>query len=217
MKINKTFAVATVACGMIFLPLSTASAKTFIGLDNSYGSYSVKSLSESSNSLSKSNLRTKAGARLFVGNYLNDNIRVYAYLQGDVKSDYNSTYYSGFTYSKLNIRSSEYGLGADYLYPINNTKLYAVGGVSLGRHSSVLGLDLKEGVVSDSKQSGLTTGINLGMGYKFTDHFNMEAGARQSYLSGNKHTLSGVNGEENAYSYSFKSASQIYINLSYAF
>lgn len=205
-------------------------ANTYMGLELAVGSYNTKaSASDGDNTMAKdiaNDLDSKGSVRIFGGKYLNDNVRVYGYAQQDGELEVTKSVFGEYE-TKNSFKGYELGLGADYLYHFNK-KFYALAGGSLGYYSSEMKANTKvyddEDITNiyefanSSKQSGLVTNINLGLGYSFTEKFGVETGWRLAYYSGNEHkfTFEDVDGVATD-SYDFKKSNQLYLNASYKF
>ncbi|NVD07225.1 porin family protein [Vibrio sp. JPW-9-11-11] len=160
------------------------------------------------------NLDNAGALAIKAGSYLNENVRVYGYLQYNGKNEL--TYLDLFDgdRTKFQLEGYQFGAGSDYVYHLNNN-FYLLAGGSVGFYQSELETSVTiPGFGTDttaSKNSGLTYGLNAGMGYMFTDHFGLEAGYRFNYYSGNEHKV----GDEPLAK--FNSSNQGYINATYKF
>ncbi|MBF4244916.1 porin family protein [Vibrio anguillarum] len=226
-KKNNVFSLIATS---LLIVAPAAMANTYMGLEFAAGSYNTKvSASDGDDVMAKeiaNDLDTKGSVRIFGGKYLNDNVRVYGYAQQDGELEVTKSVFGDYE-TKNSFKGYELGLGADYLYHFNK-KFYALAGGSLGYYSSEFKGNWKfyddEDITniyefsSGSKQSGLVTNINLGLGYSFTEKFGMEAGWRLAHYSGNEHkfTLEDEDGKS-IDSYDFKQSNQLYLNASYKF
>ncbi|MCG9576795.1 porin family protein [Vibrio tubiashii] len=148
------------------------------------------------------------------GSYLTENVRVYGYLQYNGESELTITDPEDGDQLKFQLDGYQFGAGSDYVYHIDKS-FYVLAGGSLGYYHSELETKVTPvGGMSasvTSKNSGLTYGLNAGLGYMFTEHFGMEAGYRFNYFAGNEHKV----GDEALGK--FKSSNQGYINATYKF
>ncbi|MGO2162498.1 MAG: outer membrane beta-barrel protein [Vibrio toranzoniae] len=224
----KSKVIGLAVASLIIAPSAFANTSYYAGLDISGGDYRVKG-SDSSGydddmmlQSAVDDLDSKVGFRLIGGKYLSDNVRVYGFLQRDGDTDVTNTT-DDYT-TKDTLKSYELGAGADYLHFFTNNFFASAGG-SLGYYKSKMNSKLDVEVEDyslnlnqQSKNSGLVTSLNIGLGYNFTDNFGLEGGYRYSYYSGNEHKFSfDDEGETWNEKVSFKSANQIYLNASYKF
>ncbi len=148
------------------------------------------------------------------GSYLTENVRVYGYVQYNGESELTMTDPEDGDQAKFHLDGYQFGAGSDYVYHIDKS-FYVLAGGSLGYYNSELETKVTPvGGMSasvTSKNSGLTYGLNAGLGYMFTEHFGMEAGYRFNYFTGNEHKV----GDEALGK--FKSSNQGYINATYKF
>ncbi|NOH64440.1 outer membrane beta-barrel protein [Vibrio sp. RE88] len=145
---------------------------------------------------------------LKAGHYFSDNVRAYGYLQGGAESTIEHQNISGYTYAKASITTHEFGAGADYLHNLTD-KFYLLAGGNLGIYNSTYEVSAL-GLSKDSTNTGLAAGVNLGMGYNFTDNFSMELGYRHSRFFGNDHEVSDIK-------LSVDASNTGYLNASYSF
>lgn len=185
----------------------------YVAVELAGGAYNT-SVSEAEDQTIADNLDNAGAIAIKAGSYLNDNVRVYGYLQYNGESEL--TYIDPFAaeVAKFRLEGYQFGAGTDYVYHLDNS-FYLLAGGSLGFYQSELetsvnisGLNI---ATTTSKNSGLTYGLNAGMGYMFTDHFGMEAGYRFNYYSGNEHKIG------NEPLAKFNSSNQGYINATYKF
>ncbi|MFY2509382.1 outer membrane beta-barrel protein [Vibrio pectenicida] len=140
------------------------------------------------------------------GHYFSKNVRAYGYLQG-VASD-EITYTLGANSFKTELTTGEIGAGADYLHYVND-QFYLLAGGNLGFYKTELKGTLN-GLSATDDNTGLSTGINLGLGYKFTEHFGMELGYRYTHYFGNEFKAGGAE-------LNFDGNQIGYLNASYSF
>ncbi|MEZ8102317.1 outer membrane beta-barrel protein [Vibrio bivalvicida] len=225
----KKVTVLTSAITSLLLVSPATFAKTYVGLELGGGKFSTSMTSqnldqEATDDYSKMvNEMDSAGyIRLQAGQYLNQNVRVYGYVQRDAD---NKVEFSEFDLddgvvekNDLERNSYQLGLGADYMYFLTND-WFVVGGGTLGYYNSKLKLtEFENGAQTgsiESKKSGLSAGLNLGTGYNFTESFTAEVGLRHTQLFGNEHKLSSDEG--GSITAKFDSSTQFYINASYSF
>ncbi|WP_281630657.1 MULTISPECIES: outer membrane beta-barrel protein [Vibrio] len=146
------------------------------------------------------------------GTYINDNVRVYGYIQTNGESTYELI--SLFETDKAELTSYQLGAGADYLYDVTD-KFYLVAGGSLGYYNSKLKLSNRDRLLNtydelSDTNSGAVLGVNTGLGYHFTEQFSMELGYRYSYYHDNSHEFGSAKFE-------FESSNTGYLNASYSF
>ena len=190
--------------------------QNYVALELGAGKYNIKDREEYKEDIEKaSTLALKAG------HYLNDNLRVYGYLQANLGKD------SDFKVEDLGLtiniqeehKSAELGAGADYVHNLTSD-LYLLGGANLGiykdKYKATVNVAQVPGVVTSSEDShtGAVLGANLGMGYHFTKNFSMEVGYRYSHYMGNEHEID-LAGEK--VTMDFESSHMGYLNASYAF
>ncbi|WP_394127649.1 outer membrane beta-barrel protein [Vibrio hepatarius] len=121
------------------------------------------------------------------GFIINDNFRSYGYFQFDAESEYTQSMLLESETFTLN--GHQLGLGADYTYNLTSN-LYLLAGARIGYYKSELELEhrlLNSTSKITSSNSGVTYGLNTGVGYMFTNKLGMEAGYRYSYFVGNEH------------------------------
>ncbi|MCG9649853.1 outer membrane beta-barrel protein [Vibrio brasiliensis] len=185
----------------------------YVAVELAGGAYNT-SVSEAEDQTIADKLDNAGALAIKAGAYLNDNVRVYGYLQYNGESELTYTNPFGGDQAKFNLEGYQFGAGSDYVYHLNNN-FYLLAGGSVGFYQSELETSVTlSGFgtgTTTSKNSGLTYGLNAGMGYMFTDHFGMEAGYRFNYYSGNEHKIG------NEPLAKFNSSNQGYINATYKF
>jgi hypothetical protein len=181
-------------------------------------------------------LNSASGVRLSVGDYLTENIRIYAYVSGgegryEVSGvtreilDIDGKNIIGIAGHKTDFKKSdnELGLGADYLYQLNKSwSLIARGSIgyyksklSYSRVIEVIGMPgMKDEVSLNSKTEGLAYGLNTGVGPNQSDSWSVERGIKYAVLDNNEHT---IRYEADYLRYNFKDATQHHLNTSYIF
>ena len=121
------------------------------------------------------------------GFIINDNFRSYVYFQFDAESEYSQSML--LMSETFTLNGHQLGFGADYTYNLTNN-LYLLAGARVGYYKSELELESRLRSSSSkitSSNSGVTYGLNTGIGYMFTSKFGMEAGYRYNYFVGNEH------------------------------
>ena len=150
---------------------------------------------------------------LKAGRYLNENVRVYGYLQANPGTEIDHTL-NGHSIVKEKHDAAELGAGADYLHHITK-QFYLLSGANLGIYRDEMEYSFGGGAVKEKdKNTGAVLGANLGMGYHFTERFSMELGYRYSHYINNEHDF-GEDGDKATIN--FDSSHVGYLNASYAF
>lgn len=215
--------LSVIASLLLVAPASFA--KTYVGLELGGGksSTSLSSTGIDSEDLEDFQRMTdsmdSAGyARLFAGQYVTQNLRVYGYAQLD--ADVTVEYFDMVENEKdtLKRRGYEFDIGGDYLYFVTQDWFVVAGGTLGYYDSEVLLTNVDNGVVDfhkESRNGGVSAGLNLGTGYQFTESFTVELGLRHSRLFGNEHKMRI--GDEETMTFKFDSKTQGYINASYRF
>lgn len=185
----------------------------YVAVELAAGSYNT-SVTDAEDKMVADKLDNAGSFAIKAGSYVNDDVRVYGYLQYNGENELTITDPIENEKVKFNLEGYQFGVGSDYVYRIDNS-FYVLAGGSLGFYQSELETSVTiSGFgtgTTTSKNSGLTYGLNAGLGYMFTDHFGMEAGYRFNYYSGNEHKVSD---EPLA---KFSSSNQGYINATYKF
>lgn len=202
-----------IAATAAFVSLPSFANSPYVAVELAAGTYNT-SVADPAGKHITDNLDNAGALAIKAGSYLNDNVRVYGYLQYNGQSEL--IYLDPFDgdHTKFQLEGYQFGAGGDYVYHLNNS-FYLLAGGSLGFYQSELETSMTiSGLGTDtttSKNSGLTYGLNAGMGYMFTDHFGMEAGYRFNYYSDNEHKIG------NEPLAKFNSSNQGYINATYKF
>ena len=185
----------------------------YVAVELAGGAYNT-SVSEAEDQTIVDKLDNAGALAIKAGAYLNDNVRVYGYLQYNGESELTYTDPFDGDQAKFTLEGYQFGAGSDYVYRLNNN-VYLLAGGSVGFYQSELETSVTMSGfgtgTTTSKNSGLTYGLNAGLGYMFTDHFGMEAGYRFNYYSGNEHKIG------NEPLAKFNSSNQGYINATYKF
>ncbi|CAM2797785.1 outer membrane protein [Vibrio neptunius] len=142
------------------------------------------------------------------GHYFSNNVRAYGYLQAGAESSVEYQDILGSTFAKFSTTTHEFGAGADYLHNLTD-KFYLLTGGNLGIYNSTYEVSAN-GLSKDSTNTGLAAGVNLGLGYNFTDNFSMELGYRHSRFFGNDHEVGVIK-------LSVDASNTGYLNASYSF
>ena len=151
---------------------------------------------------------------LKAGRYLNENIRVYGYLQANPGTEIDHLGYDGRSSVKEKHDAAELGAGADYLHHITK-QFYLLSGANLGIYRDEMEYSFDGGAVkAKDKNTGAVLGANLGMGYHFTEQFSMELGYRYSHYINNEHDFY-INGQKATIN--FDGSHVGYVNASYLF
>ncbi|WP_341660534.1 outer membrane beta-barrel protein [Vibrio sp.] len=156
-------------------------ANTYFALGIGAGEYDYSGPSSELESYKQINDMGSFGLK--IGSYLNESLRAYGYIRLSVSDSYQNT----------DITTSEAGAGADYLHYVTS-QFYLLAGGNLGYQKTILeDIDTSSSFKEDS--TGLSSGINLGLGYNFTENFALEAGYRYSYYFSNdiKNSDTGLN------------------------
>lgn len=204
---KKTLLLAATAA-LVSMP--SLADQSYVTLELGGGSYTTSG--QDSNLRGFEEIEDTRFLRLKGGYYFNKNLRAYGYIQanGESSVEYHE---SGVMLAKSVISSNEVGAGADYLHNVNE-QFYLLAGANLGVYESELELSGHERTKVNNSNTGLTAGLNLGLGYYFTDNFSMELGYRHSQYFNNEHKLifGGENNEVN-----FDASNTGYLNASYSF
>lgn len=202
-----------IAATAAVVSLPTLANSPYIAVELAGGSYNT-SVSDAEDKVIVDKLDNAGSFAIKAGSYVNDQVRVYGYLQYNGQNELTFTDPFEGDQLKFKLEGYQFGAGSDYVYHIDKS-FYVLAGGSLGFYSSelettavVFGQEV--GRVT-SKNTGLTYGLNAGLGYMFTEHFGMEAGYRFNYFVGNEHKMDG---EPLA---KFGSSNQGYINATYKF
>ncbi|MYM57815.1 outer membrane beta-barrel protein [Vibrio sp. OCN044] len=163
---KKTLVIAGVTA-MVSMP---SYANTYFALGIGAGEYDYSGPSSSSQTFKQINDMGSFGLK--IGHYFNDSLRAYGYIRGSASDSYNNA----------DIVTRELGAGADYLSYITS-QLYLLAGGNLGYQKTILE-DTNPPATKDDN-TGLSSGINLGLGYNFTENFALEVGYRYSYYFSN--------------------------------
>ncbi|KJY92708.1 hypothetical protein TW84_05300 [Vibrio neptunius] len=145
------------------------------------------------------------------GHYFSNNLRAYGYLQVGAESSVEYQWIGG-RYAEFIISTHEIGAGADYIHDLTDS-FYVLAGGNLGVYKSELEATYL-GYSKDSSNTGLSAGVNLGVGYHFTDNFSMELGFRHSRYFGNDHQIKDSVFDIDV---GFDAANTGYLNASYSF
>ncbi|ERB64502.1 porin family protein [Vibrio coralliilyticus] len=204
---KKTLLLAATAA-LVSMP--SLADQSYVALELGGGSYTTSG--QDSSASAYQDIEDTGFLSLKGGYYFNKNLRAYGYIQtnGESSVEYQTF---GITVAKAAISSNEIGAGADYLHNVTE-QFYLLAGANLGVYKSELELSAMGVTPADSSNTGLTAGLNLGLGYHFTDNFSMELGYRHSQYFSNEHKLnfSGNNIEVN-----FDASNTGYLNASYSF
>ncbi|NOI60078.1 outer membrane protein [Vibrio coralliilyticus] len=204
---KKTLLLAATAA-LVSMP--SLADQSYVTLELGGGSYTTSGKDSSDRLVQE--IEDTRFLRLKGGYYFNKNLRAYGYIQanGETSVEYKE---SGAVLAKLAISSNEIGAGADYLHNVNE-QFYLLAGANLGVYESELEFSVRNNTTVDNSNTGLTAGLNLGLGYYFTDNFSMELGYRHSQYFNNEHKLisGGENNEVN-----FDASNTGYLNASYSF
>lgn len=235
---GKKIALATLVSSAFITP--TVNADWYSSIELGFGEYntgfSTNFELEEDDAASKAaeKLNSANTFRLSVGNYVADDVRLYAYAQTQTgKNDFNDN--STFTIDddgeeldinqKLTFEKTDYelGFGADYLYRLDKRWSLIAGG-SLGYYQSKLTYDntaapidfpqMSESIGLKSENSGLSLGLNAGVGFSVSDNWVVESGVKYITQANNEHKIQY---EDEFYKYNFKDATQYYLNASYIF
>ncbi|MBU2898482.1 outer membrane beta-barrel protein [Vibrio hepatarius] len=164
---RKTLVIAAVTA-MVSVP---SYADTYFALGIGAGEYDYSGPSSELPAYKQINDMGSFGLK--IGNYLNESLRAYGYIRLSVSDSYLNT----------DVTTREAGAGADYLHYVTS-QFYLLAGGNLGYQKTVLeDEDTSSSFKEDS--TGLSSGINLGLGYSFTENFALEAGYRYSYFFSN--------------------------------
>ena len=164
---KKTLVIAAVTA-MVSMP---SYANTYFALGIGAGEYDYSGPSSELPAYKQINDMGSFGLK--IGSYLNESLRAYGYIRLSVSDSYLNT----------DVTTREAGAGADYLSYITS-QFYLFAGGNLGYQKTVLeDEDTSSSFKEDS--TGLSSGINLGLGYSFTENFALEAGYRYSYFFSN--------------------------------
>ncbi|AIU66107.1 outer membrane beta-barrel protein [Vibrio coralliilyticus] len=204
---KKTLLLAATAA-LVSMP--SLADQSYVALELGGGSYTTSG--QDSSASAYQDIEDTGFLSLKGGYNFNKNLRAYGYIQtnGESSVEYQTF---GITVAKAAISSNEIGAGADYLHNVTE-QFYLLAGANLGVYKSELELSAMGVTPADSSNTGLTAGLNLGLGYHFTDNFSMELGYRHSQYFSNEHKLnfSGNNIEVN-----FDASNTGYLNASYSF
>ncbi|NRF17019.1 outer membrane protein [Vibrio coralliilyticus] len=204
---KKTLLLAATAA-LVSMP--SLADQSYVALELGGGSYTTSG--QDSSASAYQDIEDTGFLSLKGGYYFNKNLRAYGYIQtnGESSVEYQTF---GITVAKAAISSNEIGAGADYLHNVTE-QFYLLAGANLGVYKSELELSAMGVTPADSSNTGLTAGLNLGLGYHFTDNFSMELGYRHSQYFSNEHKLNfgGNNIEVN-----FDASNTGYLNASYSF
>lgn len=196
---KKALLIAAVAAATSMPSLAN---DNYVALELGAGRYDTSGTNGNSDTINKDT----GLLALKLGHYLNPNVRAYGYIQTNGESTTEIINPYGAKIAEFSVSSNEIGAGADYIHNVNK-QFYLLAGGNLGVYKSEV--EAKVGFVSaDSSNTDLTAGVNLGMGYQFTDSFGMELGYRYSKYFGNDHDKFEVN---------YDSTSIGYLNASYSF
>ncbi|MDA0119414.1 outer membrane beta-barrel protein [Vibrio sp. T11.5] len=193
-----------VAASAALISMPSLANENYIAVELGLGSYTTSGQDANSDVINDDTgfLSLKAG------HYFSDNIRAYGYLQAGAESTIEYQNIFGYTYAKSSITTHEFGAGADYLHNLTD-KFYLLAGGNLGIYNSTYEVS-EFGLSKDSTNTGLAAGVNLGMGYNFTDNFSMELGYRHSRFFGNDHEVGVIK-------LSVDASNTGYLNASYSF
>ncbi|WP_425666006.1 outer membrane beta-barrel protein [Vibrio tubiashii] len=202
-----------IAATAAVVSLPTFANSPYIAVELAGGKYSTSAADAESKTV-VDKLDNAGSFAIKGGSYLTENVRVYGYLQYNGESELSIIDTEENAQVKFQLDGYQFGAGSDYVYHIDKS-FYVLAGGSLGYYNSELETKVTPAMglsaSTTSKNSGLTYGLNAGLGYMFTDHFGMEAGYRFNYFTGNEHKVDDeVLGK-------FKSSNQGYINATYKF
>lgn len=193
--------------------LPTFANTPYIAVELAGGQYNTSAADEESKTV-VDKLDNAGSFAIKGGSYLTENVRVYGYVQYNGESELTIIDVEENARVKFQLDGYQFGVGSDYVYHVDNS-FYVLAGGSVGYYNSELETQVTPaGEMSasvTSKNSGLTYGLNAGLGYMFTEHFGMEAGYRFNYFNGNEHKV----GDDNLGK--FNSSNQGYINATYKF
>ncbi|EFP97150.1 outer membrane protein [Vibrio caribbeanicus] len=190
--------------------ISSYANDTYIAVELGGGSYNISG--EDSNAKFARDLEDVGFLNIKLGQSLNEGFRYYGYIQhgGDTTVKYTYNNVDVFDY---NLTTYEFGLGGDYIHDITD-KFYALGGVNLGLYKSNFEISFIGLPTEDSSNTGMAAGLNLGLGYSFTEHFGIELGYRHTRFSSNKHEIKKSGYDVDL---SFDATNMAYLNLNYTF
>lgn len=170
--------------------MDSKDGRSYMGIEFGGGSYDTKLTGPNANSAGarelENDLDDAGNITLLAGKYLNDDVRVYAYLKGD---SLEVTYgISWLTVNKYERSTYSVGAGADYLFPITDN-FHALAGGNIGLYNSEFTVS-EFGAPSQTKDNtGIELGVNAGLGYAFTKNFSLETGLRLNQQFGNEFTF----------------------------
>ena len=158
-KMKKTLVIAAVTA-MVSMP---SYADTYFALGIGAGEYDFDYSGPSSESILFEDMNDMGAFGLKIGHYLNETIRGYGYVRLAVSD---SSKRGGFD---VDTATREIGAGADYLHYVSS-QFYLFAGGNLGFQKTVID-DVGDPPAVKEDNSGLSSGINLGLGYGFTENF----------------------------------------------
>jgi opacity protein-like surface antigen len=234
--ISRKLTLAVIATSLATSPIANADWYTSLGLElgqfNTGFSTNMELEEYNVEKEAADKLNSASNIRLSVGNYVTDNVRIYAYMHGGenhfsisgpaILETIDGDMILGTEKTAFKKADDEFGLGADYLYPINKRWSLIAGG-SVGYYKSKLTyahtfkpthIPVEMGDSLSSKTEGLAYALHTGVSFNLTKAWSLESGVKYTALDNNEHTIKS----EGAYlKYNFKDANQYYLNASYVF
>jgi outer membrane receptor protein involved in Fe transport len=188
--------------------------QNYMALELGAGEYNMSGNLYDANKKHNKKIKETGLIGLKAGRYLNENIRVYGYLQANPGTEIDHIGYDGRSRVKEKHDAAELGAGADYLHHITK-QFYLLSGANLGIYRDEMEYSFDGGAEkTKDKNTGAVLGANLGMGYHFTEQFSMELGYRYSHYINNEHDFY-INGQKATIN--FDGSHVGYVNASYSF